>query len=197
MRRQLHAVLRVRGQDQRAEHGREFLVRVRLAAGVLAEILRAADLADVVQIASDAGEQGIRADLRRSRFRHVADERAVVIGPGRLHRELPEQRLVLVGPFAQPQVRRHVEELLDVRERGSHHGAGQHAAPERGDRFLDRQAQVAPERLALRRANAPHDPDSGQLHQPGQDAGLEDMRSAVSAAAPRKPPRSRPAAAAR
>ena len=76
---QLHAVLHVAGDDQRAQVGRQLVVGILPAVLVLNEEVGPLRLADVVVLRAHPGQQAVAADRLRRRLGQVAHDHAVVV----------------------------------------------------------------------------------------------------------------------
>ncbi len=105
------------GDDDEGAHGRgEVVVRVFAVVGVLGEILRLHELADVVEIRAHAADRGIRADGFGGGLGEVRDGEAVVVGAGGFHAQAFEHGVVEVGHLQPGNVGRDFEKMLNDRE---------------------------------------------------------------------------------
>ncbi len=83
---------------------------------VLREILRLVDLANVVVIRADAGQQTLRPDRFGRVLRQRANQQTVVVRAGRFGRQQAQQRLAGIAPLQQRHVRADLEDPLDTRQ---------------------------------------------------------------------------------
>ena len=97
--------------------GVELVVDVVAAGLVLDERERVRELADVVVVRRDAGEQRIGADRLGRALREVADHQRVVVRAGRLDEEPAQQRLRRVRQLEQLEHREDPEHVAEHRER--------------------------------------------------------------------------------
>jgi len=75
-------ILDVGHEDQRAHRRSELVMRIVVRIGVLDEVLRLAQLADVVKVGPRPAHRGIGSDGFRCTFRELRDHQAVVMRPG-------------------------------------------------------------------------------------------------------------------
>ena len=144
--------------------GLEAVVGVGSAALVLDEELRLERLADVVEVAGNAGAQGMGTDGLRSSLRQRGDGHGVVIGARRAQHELAEERVVEVGKLQQLEVRHEAEQLED-RDQSEHQKCRQDAARKREGDVPDRLCAVG-ERRGIRQVDLD---ELDQQHCPSAD----------------------------
>ena len=123
--------------------GLELVVDVLAAGLVLDERERVRELADVVVVGRDAGQQRVGADRLGGALGEVADHQRVVVRPGRLDEQPAQQRLRRVGQLQQLEHGQDPEHRAEHRERadrGDRRAAGRHR---RGEPQLEDAADVA------------------------------------------------------
>ena len=111
------AVGDVRLEDLGRHLRRQLVVDVLAAGLVLDERQRVVELADVVVVGGDAGEERVGADRFRGTLGEIADHQRVVVGPGRLGQEPPQERLRRVGQLEQLEHGQDAEEVAEHGER--------------------------------------------------------------------------------
>ena len=95
----------------------ELVVDVLAAGLVLDERERVRELADIVVIGGDAGDQRVGADRLGGALGEVADHQRVVVGPGRLDEQPAKQRLRRVRQLQQLEDGQDPEHRPEDRER--------------------------------------------------------------------------------
>ncbi len=130
-----HAVLDVRGNDERTHAGGELVVLAARALLVLDEVGRFFDLPDVMEIRSDTREDLVRPDRRCRGFGEAGHGHAVMIGARRLHSQHPQERMVEMRQLQKRQVGGHLEDSFQEDQQA----VGQHR---RHDGVHEREAQL-------------------------------------------------------
>ena len=97
--------------------GRQLVVQVLAAGLVLDERERVGQLADVVVVGRDAGQERIGADRLGGALGEVADHQRVVVRARRLEQQPAQQRLRRVGQLEQLERGGDAEEVAEDRER--------------------------------------------------------------------------------
>ena len=110
-----HAVLDVADDDERAQGRLQGVVAV-LAGLVLDEVVRLEHLADVVEVAADAGQQRIGADGLGGRLGQRRHRHAVRVGARRAADQFLQERMRAVGQFQQADVGDDAEAAFDERQ---------------------------------------------------------------------------------
>ena len=108
-------------EDLGRDLGLELVVDVLAAGLVLDERQRVRELADVVVVRGDAGQQRVGSDRLGRPLGEVADHERVVVGPRRLDEEPAQQRLRGVGQLEQLEHGQDAEQVAEHGERADRH----------------------------------------------------------------------------
>ena len=109
---------------------------------VFLEVHGALELAHVVIICADAGQQTVSAHRRRAGLGQVGDDDGVVVGARRFHQQPPQQRLVGIGQFDELGIGGQVEQPLQQRLKADGQHGAEHAAADGPARVGDGRAQI-------------------------------------------------------
>ena len=156
---EVDALLDVGDDDERAHARGEVLVRVGAGRDVFGEVLRLDDLADVVEVGHDAAGGGVEPDGLGARFGEVGDDQAVMVGAGRLHGHLLEERVIEVGQLEPGNGGGDLEHALHQRQDGADDQRRDDAGAD-AEKRLDAEASrlrpwTRPSTIAQRRLSAP------------------------------------------
>ena len=129
-------------EDLGRDLGVELVVDVLAAGLVLDERERVRQLADVVVVGRDAGQQRVGPDRLRRPLREVSDHQRVVVRPGRLDEQPAQQRLRRVGELEQLEHGHDPEQVAEDRERSDRRDRGSGRRCDRGADELEEAARV-------------------------------------------------------
>jgi len=133
---EVNAFLYVGNDDERAHRRGEVVVRIALEVHVLGEIIGFHQLADIVEVRTDAAKSGVGADCFGGRLGEVRDHKAMMIGAGRLDGHPAQERMIQVGRFKPGNVGCDLEDLFEERQ-GAAYKHGSHDAVADGECALD------------------------------------------------------------
>ena len=125
--REIHAILHVRGDDQRAHRRRQRVMRVlTLIVLILDKIAGFLEFADVVKIGTNPTHRGVGSDSLRGGFRQRCDHQAVVKRSRCLKLHFLEQFVVQIAEFQPADIRRQMEHSFENRKQpADQHGGGE------------------------------------------------------------------------
>ncbi len=120
----LQAVLDVGGDNQCAQAGSYFLVRVVPRYLVFDKEIGTLDLSDIMIVGAHAHQQRVSLYRLSSRLSQVSHQDTVMVGARRFHQQPLEQGLIRVGQLQQPGGTGDPEQSLQVWQESQQHNRG-------------------------------------------------------------------------